>query len=245
MFYSRFPTPKDLPFNNQLLNKSRKYFPVVGGLVALVSMLTLVVSSYAVSLPIAVLLSMASTILATGAFHEDGFCDSCDGLGGGWSKEQVLTIMKDSRIGTYGCVGIVVLLGLKFSALLSIAESNLWLGVLALGVAHTVSRITSSMIVDQFTYVQDIEISKSKPITDGRMNRYEWLQCGLLACLPTVLMIWHHPIMALSLLIAAAASIGFALYCRNRIGGYTGDTLGATQQLSELTIYLCFASLVF
>ena len=81
------------------------------------------------TLPIAVLLGMATAVLLTGALHEDGFADTCDGLGGGWNAEERLRIMKDSRIGTYGALGLVFVVLLKFFVLLQIETRNFALGL--------------------------------------------------------------------------------------------------------------------
>ena len=115
------------------------------------------------TLPIAVLLGMIASVLLTGALHEDGFADTCDGLGGGWTPEERLRIMKDSRIGTYGALGLVFLILLKFFTLLQIETEILPLVWFA---GHALSRFASISQLHFLTYVQDVEKSKSGTMTE-------------------------------------------------------------------------------
>ena len=248
MFYTRLPVPKDLPHSEQLLNESRAYFPLIGIVIGGISAISFLLLINVLPLVICVALSIIITILATGAFHEDGFADSCDGLGGGWSKEQVLTIMKDSRIGTYGCVGIFSLLGVKFLALWEIAQTDYLLFCMVIIFSHTTSRFLSSAVIEFYDYVQDIDKSKIKPIASHKLKSKDWrigvgtvLFCFMLIVIQINLFIAT----TLSMAIAIFVSWQFSRYCQKRIGGYTGDTLGATQQLSELTIYLVILSFIY
>ena len=109
MFYTRIPCPKNINHHPDYLNKASRYFPLVGWIVGGISFLIFYMTSFLFSVEIAVLLSMITGVLVTGAFHEDGFADVCDGFGGGWTKEKILMIMKDSAIGAYGAIGLVLL----------------------------------------------------------------------------------------------------------------------------------------
>ena len=117
MFYTRIPCPKNIDHNPEYLNKATRYFPIVGWIVGGISFAVYYLSSIVFSQEIAIILSMIGGILTTGAFHEDGFADVCDGFGGGWTKEKILMIMKDSAIGAYGAIGLVLLFLLKFQSL--------------------------------------------------------------------------------------------------------------------------------
>ena len=129
-FFTRIPIPKRISFSQNNFNRCNRYFPHIGLITGSVAVLVYWGTSFILPPSIAVLLSMVSSIIFTGAFHEDGFADVCDGFGGGWSKEQILTIMKDSRIGAYGSIGILFLLGIKFFALFHLSPSNLILSSL-------------------------------------------------------------------------------------------------------------------
>src|SRR6187402_617597 len=98
----------------EYLNKAPLYFPLVGWIVGGVSVLVYLVFSRLLSSDIGVLASMVAGILLTGAFHEDGFADVCDGFGGGWTKENILSIMTDSRVGAFGVIGIISMLAAKY-----------------------------------------------------------------------------------------------------------------------------------
>src|SRR4051812_43461768 len=117
MFYTRIPCPKNIDHNPDYLNKATRYFPLIGWIVGSISFLAFYVSSLFLSIESAIILAIIASILTTGAFHEDGFADVCDGFGGGWTKEKILLIMKDSAIGAYGAIGLVLLFLLKFKLL--------------------------------------------------------------------------------------------------------------------------------
>jgi adenosylcobinamide-GDP ribazoletransferase len=185
---------------------------------------------------VAVLLGMAATILATGAFHEDGFADSCDGFGGGWEKAQVLAIMKDSRVGSYATLGVGLLLLTKWNALLEIdAAFGPPFLALALVAGHAVSRLAPTALIYALDYVRDDDSSKSKPLGQ-RMAGSELAIAALCGLTPCLLL----PMVDMLVALAAAALATFlaARYFVRRIGGYTGDCLGATQQVAELAFYL-------
>ena len=239
IFYSRIPLPSG--WYSKESNHSSRYFSLVGWLVGGVSVGVWLLAQMlfsgsfgtfpGVTLPIAVLLGMIAAVLLTGALHEDGFADTCDGLGGGWTPEERLRIMKDSRIGTYGALGLVFLVLLKFYALLQIETEILpWVWF----AGHALSRFVSISQLRFLTYVQDAAKSKSGTMTEfSGVDLFVNGTFGLLplffignqvwVALPAVVLVWW-------LLI---------IYYKQKLGGVTGDSLGATQQLSEVVFYLC------
>ena len=245
MFYTRLPVPKEAPHSEEILNGSRKYFPLIGIIVGSIAIAVFFVSHCFFPTSISVALSMLATILATGAFHEDGFADSCDGFGGGWQTEQVLTIMKDSRVGTYAVVGLLSLLAIKFLALFELAQISLQAFAFCYLAAHTVSRLLSSLVIDSYEYVQDIDKSKAKPMTNTLLSSQDKHSTFIISALPILLLMFTALIP--TLIAVAGSAIGvkvFAEYSRKRIGGYTGDVLGASQQLSEVVFYLTFLAVL-
>jgi adenosylcobinamide-GDP ribazoletransferase len=246
MFYTRIPVPTNALHSQTVLNRSRKYFPLIGIIIGSIAMATFWLASQVFSIVLSIGLSMAATLLATGAFHEDGFADSCDGFGGGWSTEQVLTIMKDSRLGTYGAEGLMFCLGIKFLSLLEVASNNTpMLFVAACLAAHTLSRTLSSSMIDLFDYVQDIDSSKIKPITEQNLSSNDKLLSIAITSLPILLLASMAPMATLFACLASCViALSYMTYSRARIGGYTGDVLGAIQQLSELTFYLSLAAVL-
>jgi len=242
IFYSRIPLPSSW-FSAKTSHCSR-YFSLVGWLVGGVSvgiwLLAQMMFSDSsgtfseVSLPIAILLGMIAAVLLTGALHEDGFADTCDGFGGGWSPEERLRIMKDSRIGTYGALGLVFLLLLKFFVLLQIETAILPWAWLA---GNTLSRFVSISQLRFLDYVQDAAKSKSGPMTE--FSGVDLIVNAVFGLLP-LLFIGNQVWVALP---AVAIVWCFLLmYFKRKLGGVTGDCLGATQQLSEVVFYLCLAS---
>ncbi len=233
-FFTRVPVPAWVPFSQERLNHAARYFSAVGWVVGFVGALVLYVSSLVLPLSVAVVLSMAATVRLTGCFHEDGFADSCDGLGGGWEKTQVLAIMKDSRIGSYGTVGVVLLLLAKYAALVEMGRQ---FAPLALVVAHPLSRLGSTALIRALEYVRDDDTARAKPLA-VRLSNGELACAATFGLAPLLLLQWQEGVAA-----ALAAALVAALagrYFVRRIGGYTGDCLGATQQGAELAIYLAF-----
>lgn len=246
MFYTRLPVTKNLPYSTDLLNRSRKYFTSIGLVVGGLVCCSFLLAQAVFPMSVAVALSIVISILLTGAFHEDGFADSCDALGGGWKPEQILTIMKDSRIGTYGTVALICILGLKFIVLLEIANIGVWLWCACVLAAHTVSRYQSSRVIAHHQYVQDIDKSKIKPIADAPLDKTAErfsLVVGLLPC--TLLAIESVGAVIAGVGLAYFSANAFMSYCARRVGGYTGDILGAIQQLSEIVFLLSCLALLY
>ena len=179
---------------------------------------------------------MMATVYLTGAFHEDGLADCADGFGGGWEKDQVLTIMKDSRIGAYGTISLILMLGLKFILLWELQQVSETLLMLALIVGHSLSRLMSSLTMQFYDYVSEAATSKSKSVTSIKLNTWELAWSILPVAVVMVLVGELSFIGALIAMILLAWVL--AGYYKKRIGGYTGDCLGATQQLCEILFYL-------
>jgi len=235
-FFTRLPIPRWVGFQPHWLQHATRYFPLVGWIVAWACALVYLAAVQFWPQMVAVLLSTAAGILLTGAFHEDGFADVCDGLGGAVSRERALEIMRDSRLGSYGVIGIVALLLAKLAAL----QALLPLQVLAvLGMAHPLSRWLATCLIWRMEYVR--EEGKVKPLAQ-QMGQGEFLLATFFAVLPVIgvialgMMSWQR--IAAGALLAAVATLWLASRFRRRLGGYTGDCLGAVQQLSETAFYL-------
>ncbi len=235
-FFTRLPVPAWVGHSSEQLNHAARYFPLVGIIVGAIGAAVTELAALTLPIGIAVLLGMAATVLATGGFHEDGFADSCDGFGGGWDKARVLAIMKDSRIGSYAAIGLGLLLLTKWNALVEIdAAFGPPLLALSLCAGHAVSRLASTVLIYFLEYVRDDDSSKSKPLAQ-HMSKAELAiasLCGLAPCL-----LLPPGDMLFGLAATALATLFAARYFLRRIGGYTGDCLGATQQVAELAFYL-------
>jgi adenosylcobinamide-GDP ribazoletransferase len=143
-FLTRLPVPRWVGHEPEWLNQSARHFPLVGALVGAAGATVLWGAGTVFPPAVAVGLSMAATLVLTGAFHEDGLADTFDALGGAVSRERALAIMKDSRIGSYGATALVIVLGLKAAAL---AAMPLALAVPALLIAHTASRAAAVLLI--------------------------------------------------------------------------------------------------
>jgi adenosylcobinamide-GDP ribazoletransferase len=232
-FFTRIPVPASVEFSQASLNRASRYFPAVGWLIGALCATALWLLMLVFPQDVAVLISIAISLLLTGCFHEDGLADTCDGLGGGWTREQKLSIMKDSRIGTYGAAALWVSLTLKFVVL-----SQLINPVLALLVAHPLSRIIPTVFIAAMPYVSDVDTSKAKPLAESGSGADTAIAIitGLIA-----LMFINNPFIILFVLLVLA---GVAyVFLKRQIGGFTGDALGAVQQVSELAIYLSLLAL--
>ncbi|ALG67088.1 adenosylcobinamide-GDP ribazoletransferase [Beggiatoa leptomitoformis] len=232
MFYTRLPCPAWVGYSDAYLSQATKYFPLMGWIVGGFAALIFLLADLLFSLNIAVLLSMIASILLTGAFHEDGLADVCDGFGGGWTKIRILEIMKDSRVGSYGTIGMNLTLLLKFSALTAMSPELIPYALIA---GHSISRFATNTIIATATYVRENDDSKAKPIAKGT-SLTALIIAGLLGVAPFMLL----PSYGCLLAIVPVFFLTFYLrhYFNKQIGGYTGDCLGATQQLTELLFYL-------
>jgi adenosylcobinamide-GDP ribazoletransferase len=234
-FFTRLPVPAWVGHSAEQLNHAAPYFSLVGAIVGTIGAGVTLAAAQLWPITIAVLLGMVATLLATGAFHEDGLADSIDGFGGGWAREDVLRIMKDSRIGSYGAIGIGIALLMKFEALAAFGVSP-WLTFAAAIVAgHSVSRFASTTLIYTLDYARDDASSKSKPLAT-RMGTGELALAALFGLAPCALL--PLPQLAVALALVAIVTLLAARYFVKRIGGYTGDCLGATQQLTEIAFYL-------
>jgi len=231
MFFTRLPVWRLSEFSQELHNKASRYLPMVGWVVGGTAALVFWLSAMVMPVNVAVLLSMVSTVLLTGAFHEDGFSDVCDGFGGGYTPEQTLTIMKDSRVGAYGVIGTFFILGLKWAVLVAIPVSLIPIALVA---GHSISRMFAVLVIATADYVKENPGSKSKPLAH-RLGSGELIFALITGLLPLLLMPW---LVLLSLVLVLFTFIGFRAYILKKLNGYSGDCLGAMQQVTEVAFYL-------
>ncbi len=233
-FFTRLPVPANLDYSQANLNRASRYFTLAGWLVG-----GLVASAYGLAslwfpVSVSLVLSILVSVLITGAFHEDGLADTADGLGGGWTTEQKLRIMKDSRLGTYGAVALWCALSLKLALLLAIADRDSGgLLVVSLIIAHPLSRAVSTCLIFCLPYVSEASTAKVKPLAENQEPADLVVSLGI-ACVALFFVPEATSLLALLLFFTGW---GCRTFLRRQIGGFTGDTLGATQQVSELVIY--------
>ncbi len=269
-FLTRVPVPAWVGWQPEWMPASMRHFPLVGALVGLFGAAVLALASAWWPPSVAVGLSMAATIWLTGGFHEDGWADTCDGLGGAVSREKALLIMKDSRLGTYGALGLILLLGLKATVLVELLTPGLheldsartsqihqvlllWTSM-GLIWAHALSRLVPVLLTRLLPYAGDVEHAKAKPLALAVATPHVWAtvaNTGVVAAAMGLFFVldgWPLRTLGLALswgLLGAVLALAFCLaWLRRRLGGFTGDTLGASQQLAELAILLAWLQVV-
>ena len=242
-FFTRLPVPGWVGFREEWLQPSARFFPLTGVLVGGATALVAWAAGWVLPAPLAVLLSLAASIWLTGALHEDGFSDVCDGFGGGREPAHVLEIMKDSRIGVYGAVGIGLLLAIKCVALVALPRGLLPVALLA---AHPLSRALAATLMWRMKYVR--AGGKSAAMARG-MRTGEFLFAaisGLVPCAALMaggLLAWQQALAGV--VIAVLCTLYLIRLFLRRIGGYTGDCLGAAQQLTDTGFYLGMVGYAF
>jgi adenosylcobinamide-GDP ribazoletransferase len=183
--------------------------------------------------------------LVTGAFHEDGLADVYDGFGGGWTKAKILDIMKDSRVGAYGAVALVFLIGLKFygltNILLKMPEPNYFIIALLFITYHSLARLTAISIVFTAQYAREDETSKAKPIAKAHSNT-EIIGAYIFGLMPLICLCICHWQFVIVLLPLAILYFYSKKYFNKWLDGYTGDCLGAVEQLAECICILTFVA---
>lgn len=242
MFYTRIPCPKNIDHAEENLNKATRYFPLIGWIVGAISFIVFAISDLLFGTNVAVVLSFAAGVLTTGAFHEDGFGDVCDGFGGGWTKERILDIMKDSRVGAYAVIGLVLLFALKYFALnnlMEIVPKDYLLIFLFFINYHALSRFMAINISFVLPYSRADESSKCKPIAKAH-GKVEVFGVYFFGLLPLVFLCLWHWLFAIVLLPLFLGFLYLKSYYNKWLDGYTGDCLGAAQQVAEILSLLTF-----
>ena len=234
VFLTRLPVRSRHLATEARLAAAPRYHPIVGALIGAFSGGVFWIAHLAFPASLAVVLAVAASVLATGALHEDGFADTCDGLGGGADRERALEIMRDSRLGTYGAAGLGLMLAAKVLALAAApAEAVPWLLV----AAHAASRASAVQALATGTYARDAGIAVPVAGAVGRGSLVFALATGTAAT--GVLLGVAAPAAVLAGLGGLAAGhVAMRVLYERKLGGYTGDCLGAVQQTSELGMYL-------
>jgi len=237
-YFTRLPIAHHVEYSEAALNRATSWFPLVGWLVATVTAGVLLLADQLMPTDLAILLSMMAGIIFTGGFHEDGLADTADGFGPVGDRERSLEVMKDSRLGTFGALGLVFILGGKFLALSHMPDAIT--AAIALMVAHPLSRLTVVVIVASQPYLSRAA-SRARSVA-AQLPKTGWLLALPAGLLPALLLVSPLNIMAVLLGCAITTAV-FMRFWKARFGGYTGDILGANQQIVEFTILLILAAL--
>ena len=234
-FLTRVPLPKrlgDKISHDASLAEAAGLFPVTGFLIAIPIALLWFCTSLILPATVAAGLALALSVLLTGGLHEDGLADCADGLGATPKRERSLEIMRDSRIGTYGAIALVFSIGLRWAALASFAP---FAGVLAILITMTASRSAMTIAMRYSSYAREDGLGKQA----SNMPSSQFLLAMGIAVLVAAVLGWHWGLAALAL--GLSSSWLFLKYLEKRLGGYTGDGLGAMEQIAATVVLITLA----
>lgn len=233
-FFSRIPVPSKPDFKPADMAGISAWFPLVGWIISICMGLVYLAAYQLLPHDVSIVCMLAAGIWLTGALHEDGLADTADGLGGGLDKERALTIMQDSRIGSYGVLALAIMLLLKFTTL-SAMSANVMLWAVVAG--HSLSRLAGVVLMQTLPYVrpQGKGGNMTQPLTKRALAF-----AALTGLLPLLGAGWFMHVIYLPLVLILVLLIGwwFRAMLQRRLGGYTGDCVGAMQQMTEITFYM-------
>lgn len=251
-FLTRVRVPAHPAYGPARIQASVRYFPWVGALVGGFGAIVAVVAGSVWPPIIAAAATVGGTVWLTAAFHEDGLADTADALMGAASREQALAIMKDSRIGTYGATALTLSLLLHVLLLAQLLAFGWAIAAAALVASHAAGRAVAVALMASLPYARDGGQTAAEPslakagslagnpaLGDAALAVLSGLLILILAVIPLNLPVG---IIAVATLALSALLMAVRRWLRERIGGYTGDTLGAVEQVGELLVLLCFAA---
>ena len=232
-FLTRLPVGGEVEHSDEAFARSARFYPAVGLLVGAIAAGVYFVSSIFFPSILSTVLALLTGVAATGALHEDGLADSFDGLIGGQDRDRTLEIMRDSSIGTYGILALIFAFALKLTA---ISEMWGWDAFWSIIIAHAVSRHAMVEVIGRYDYARSDSAKFSKPDVSGEDLTYArlWVIAALVAS-ALLVGIWATLV---GVAVMAVVVSGFAQTFVRKIGGYTGDCLGATQQIAEAAFLL-------
>lgn len=232
-FLTRFPMPIWVARDSDAIAKSSRWFALVGLCIGFIAAALLYSLTALMGQDLATLLTLVLILLLTGAFHEDGLADLCDGFGGGWGKSRKLAIMKDSQIGTYGVLALISAFAIKVTTL---SQLPLSIACISLIVCHAGSRALAGLVAVYLPYARTGDNkTPQKDLTIPISNR-------LILCISGMLPLLLLPLGFSTLLVTIwlVSLICMIKLMKRHIQGYTGDTLGATQQVIEVSGLIFF-----
>lgn len=245
-FLTRLPVPPWVGHEPGWLHRCVRYFPLVGALVGAFGAVLMLAASQWWPPMVAALLAVTATVWITGAFHEDGLADTFDALGGAVSRERALAIMKDSRIGTYGVAALVLVLGFRVALIATLLQRGAAFASIALIAAHVAARGCAVALMATLSYAGDVDQAKAKPLA-AAVPRASVATAALMTLLVVAGLastglaghIVHWIVVAFC---ALAVLVAMRAWLVARLGGYTGDALGATEQLIEVVVLMALAA---
>ena len=242
-FLTRLPAPGWVGYQPEWLNQSARHFPLVGAIVGAFSAVVLWGVAGWWTPMVAALIALAASLWLTGAFHEDGLADTIDALGGAVPREKALLIMKDSRIGSYGAAALVLALAGRAVLWAALVERGALLASAGLLLSACWGRSAAVLLMARLPYAGDADHAKAKPLARS-VGRVEvaWALGWSVVMAAVAGLVWAPWRLAVAL--GAVLLLGWWMrrWLSQRLGGYTGDTLGATEQFTELAVLLALTA---
>ncbi len=239
IFFTRLPLWRWISVPKEYYSRVVELWPLAGWLTGGVAAGVLWLASHCFPPFVAVTLALLARLLLTGALHEDGLADFCDGFGGGGSRERILAIMKDSHIGTYGVIGLVIYYLLMVSSLASLPT---WLACLAILSADAWSKWCTSQMVNVLPYARNEQTAKNRTVY-VRMRPGAWVVSLVLGLLPSAWILSRAACAVVPIAVVMVVVGSLMWLAHKRIAGYTGDCCGAFALIGELSYYLTFVAI--
>ncbi|MGL4293805.1 MAG: adenosylcobinamide-GDP ribazoletransferase [Bacteroidales bacterium] len=238
IFFTRLPLYRWIEISGEPFKKLVAYWSLTGWLTALFTAGTLWVATLVMPYPIAIIAAMIVRLLLTGALHEDGLADFFDGFGGGSTPERILSIMKDSHIGTYGVISLIGYFGLWFSVMNSVSPET---AVKLIFIADPGSKFVASFLINRLPYARSIENSKNQTIYTP-LKPFEIVVSSIFGLSPLLI---FAPVPAwTSLIFPVIFFMVFVRYLQKKINGYTGDCCGSLYLMTEIIFLIALVCII-
>lgn len=232
-FMTRLPVPSELDYCEATFARSARFYPAVGLVVGVVVAIVYCLSSLALPETVTAILAVLTAVILTAGLHEDGLADAADGLVGGRDRDHALEIMRDHQVGVYGALALIFAIGLQWAVLF---DWSGWSVVWALIAAHVVGRHAISEVIGRFDYARPDPAKFSRPSLSAEDLTYArlWVSGVLLG---SILLLGFFSTLT-GLAFSGILGSGLAQVFQRKLGGYTGDCLGATQQVAMIGFLL-------
>ncbi|MDG2340483.1 MAG: adenosylcobinamide-GDP ribazoletransferase [Paracoccaceae bacterium] len=226
-FLTRLPIGGEVEHSDESFARSARFYPAVGLVVGAIAAAVYFAADVFLPNNVSAFLALLAGVAVTGGLHEDGLADAADGLIGGRDRDHSLDIMRDSQIGVFGVLALIFALALNWSVLMAWSDWEVLIGLIA---AHAISRHMMTEVIGRYDYARSDNAKFSTPDlgTEDQTFARLWTLAVIIASVFFV-GLWATVI---GIGVAAALTSGFAQYFSRKLGGFTGDCLGATQQIA-------------
>ncbi len=237
-FFTRLPLWRVKEIGADAYKRVVELWPLAGWVTGSVAGGVYFAASFAFGPMIAAVMALSSRLLLTGALHEDGLADFADGFGGGTDRDRILNIMKDSHIGSYGVITLIIYFLLAVGAIASMPPA---IGAVAILASDSWSKAVASWIINFLPYARSATTAKNR-LVYSRMSPSAATVGIIIGAIPLILLPGPAAVAAVAPIVVTGLMI---IYLRHKIGGYTGDCCGATFLLSELAMLLAVCAMLF